>query len=385
MSELQMLRTSERAGFKKCPWAWEKAYLDGLQPTQGSVGALWFGTGIHLALAEWYIPGTERGVNPVETWIKYCDDQFHMTKTIRDNEEAEWIDTKKLGTAMLEGYLELYGEDEDWEIIAPEQRFSALIPNPDNPEEPIVNYVGTFDGVYRHRKTNRLHLIDHKTAGVIKTNHLFNDEQAGSYVTVAEHSLRAQGLIGPKEKIWGITYNFLRKAIPNDDRPKNPQGLYTNKPTKGHYIAQFTELFGDTVDIESGLEWGKLSVAKLQAIAEEEDLVIYGEPSKNQGTVNFLREDVRRTTAEKRNMIRRIGEEAQVMARVASGDIPAWKTPAEHCAWCQFKDLCAIDEQDGDTDDFIKYTYKVVDPYADHRDGAENSKTSLDNNKKAGI
>lgn len=383
MSELQMLRTSERASFKKCPWAWEQSYVRGLQPRQGTVGALWFGTGIHLALAEWYIPGKVRGTDPVETWIKYCDDQFHMIKTIRDDEEPEWIEAKALGTAMLEGYLEEYGDDDDWEIIAPEQRFSAIIPHPET-DEPIVNYVGTFDGVFRQISTGYLYLMDHKTAGVIKTNHLFSDEQAGSYLTVAEHSLRAQGLIGKKEKIRGILYNFLRKTIPTDDRPKNPQGLYTNRPNKVHYIQQFTEEFNDTVDVETGLEWGKLSLAKLQAIAEEENVVVYGEPSKNQGTPSFVRETVVRTKAEKKRMIKRIGEEAMVMSMARHAGLPILKSPGEHCSWCQFKDLCQVDEQAGDTDDFIKYTYKVVDPYFDHRGGAENSKTSLANNRKAG-
>lgn len=383
-SELQMLRTSERAGFKKCPWAWERAYVDGLQPTQGNLGALWFGTGIHLALAEWYIPGDVRGTNPVVTWEKYCDDEYKTVKSIRDDGEAEWIDAKKLGTAMLEGYLAEYGYDDDWEIIAPEQRFSAIIPHPET-GKPIVNYVGTFDGVLRQKSTGYIYLMDHKTAGVIKTNHLFNDEQAGSYLTVAEHSLREQGLIGKKEKIRGILYNFLRKTIPTDDRPKNPQGLYTNKPNKIHYVKQFTEAFDDTVDIESGLEWNKLSLAKLQAIAEEEDIVVYGEVSKNQGSPVFHREIVRRTKAEKKRMIKRIGEEAMVMSMSRHAGLPILKSPGEHCSWCQFKDLCAIDEQAGDTEDFIKYTYKVVDPYLDHRDGAENSKTSLANNKKAGV
>lgn len=381
-SELQMLRTSERATFKRCPWAWEQSYIHGLQPTQGNLGALWFGTGIHLAMAEWYIPGSKRGTDPVITWEKYCDDEYRTVKSIRDDGEAEWIDAKKLGTAMLKGYLAEYGEDDDWEIIAPEQRFSAVVPHPDT-GKPIVKYVGTFDGVFRQKSTGYLYLMDHKTAGVIRTNHLFNDEQAGSYLTVAEHSLREQGLIGKKEKIRGILYNFLRKTVPNDDRPKNPDGLYTNKPTKAHYAAQLAEEFGP-VDEVSGLEWMKLSLSALQETARDEGIEVYGEVSKNQGTPVFHREVVRRTKAEKKRMIRRIGEEAIVMGMARDGSLPILKSPGEHCSWCQFKDLCAVDEQAGDTEDFMKYTYKVVDPYSDHRDGAENSKTSLVNNKKAG-
>lgn len=382
MAEIQMLRTSERAAFKRCPWAWNKAYREGLVPKAEQAGALWFGTGIHLALAEWYIPGVKRGKDPVETWLEYCDEQFRTVKTISENEE-EWVDAKELGIEMLTNYIKEYGNDDKWEVIGPEQRFSALIPRPGT-SDPIRNFVGTFDGVYRQRDTGRLHLIDHKTAAQIKTNHLFNDEQAGGYVMVAEHALKQQGLIGPKERIWGITFNFLRKAKANDDRPKNPKGLFTNKPTKAHFIKQLSDEFGG-VDEVSGLEWSKLSLAAMQEVAETEGIVVYGEVSKNQGTPLFHREDVRRTSAEKKRMIKRIGEEGVVMDAVDRGELPILKTPADHCAWCQFKDLCSIDEQNGDTEEFTKFSFNVVDPYHDHRDNAVNSKTSLTSKKSAGV
>ena len=69
-----MLRTSERNLFKRCQWAWERNYIDRLENANRFSPALWFGTGIHLALEKWYIPGAERGVHPVETWKAYCDE-----------------------------------------------------------------------------------------------------------------------------------------------------------------------------------------------------------------------------------------------------------------------------------------------------------------------
>lgn len=379
MTNLQMLRTSERGQFKRCPWAWDKSYRQGLRLKQEQVGPLWLGTGIHLALAEWYIPGRKRGRHPLETWEEYCDNEYTKLKADIDGEEA-WVDSKALGIEMLTNYLKKWGEDEEWEIIAPEQRFSVNVEHPNRKGTAIRNFVGTFDGVYRNLATGKLHLMDHKTAAQIKTAHLFNDEQAGGYVTVAEYSLKKQGLIKPKEEIWGITFNFLRKGFSTDDRPKNPDGLFTNKPTKSHYIAQLSEAFGPE-DEESGMAWDKLSLKALEEAANAEGMVVYGEVSKNQGTPLFHREEVRRTRTEKRRMLQRIGEEAVMMDAVDSGLLPLLKTPADHCSWCQFKDLCSLDEQGGDVDEFRKFTYNVTDPYSDHREGATNSKTSLADNK----
>ena len=68
MTELPLLRQSERAQFKRCNWAWYQSYVLGLQPLSEQKDAAEFGTMFHVALAEYYIPGTERGPHPAETW-----------------------------------------------------------------------------------------------------------------------------------------------------------------------------------------------------------------------------------------------------------------------------------------------------------------------------
>ena len=63
MSEV-MLRTSERNLFKRCQWAWEREYIDRLKVNGRESIALWFGTGIHLAMEHWYIPGRRGAPTP---------------------------------------------------------------------------------------------------------------------------------------------------------------------------------------------------------------------------------------------------------------------------------------------------------------------------------
>ena len=76
-----VLRTSERKQFKECQWKWERNYVDRLQNKYDNGTALWFGTGIHLALEKYYIPGTERGADPVETWTQYVNDTRGDTRS----------------------------------------------------------------------------------------------------------------------------------------------------------------------------------------------------------------------------------------------------------------------------------------------------------------
>ena len=65
------------------------------------------------------------------------------------------------------------------------------------------------------------------------------------------------------------------------------------------------------------------------------------------------------------------------MHAIRGGLLPITKAPGDHCAWCDFRDLCDVDEQGGDVEDYAKAAFRRRDPYADHRIGAANSKTSV--------
>jgi hypothetical protein len=89
-----------------------------------------------------------------------------------------------------------------------------------------------------------------------------------------------------------------------------------------------------------------------------------------------MRHYVGRTFKERQRQIVRISEEARVMGMVRDGSLPLLKTPQRDCNWCQYFDMCEIDES-GDTEAvkyFVESTMKQADPYHDHRDGVENSK-----------
>lgn len=372
-----MLRTSERRSFKRCPAQWWWGYREGLKPKGSEKTPLWFGTGVHLALAEWYLPGTKRGPHPAETFEKYAGDSLHTVKIADADEEtvAAYEDGKTLGIAMLDGYVERYGTDPQWHFIQAEQTFSLDIPWPadgrqqvfevdlvDGAPPLLVVYKGTFDGVYRDLSTERIELLETKTAKAIQVTHLPLDDQAGSYWAVASHTLRAQNLIGPKEKIAGVNYNFLRKALP-DERPKDAEGYATNKPVKAHYVEALTG-----VDNWTAAELSKKKLDELDSIAAANFIVVLGERSKSQPLPLFYREMVNRTTAERKTQLRRIQDEAVHMQAVRERLLPVVKNPTRDCAFdCDFYQMCELQERGGNWEDFKRVAYRVQDPYADHR------------------
>lgn len=330
---IQMLRTSERGTFKRCPQAWDWGNNQGLAAKRDS-NPLWFGQGIHIALAEWYQKGAARGPHPADTWEDFCADEERFIPTEYDEDERKYVDAKELGIAMMEGYVEHYGDDEQWDVIATEQTFRLLIADPRQLRAPgeklkaLVRYVGTFDGVYRDTDTGEIFLMEHKTAAGIQTEHLPLDDQAGSYWMAAGRVLRKQGLIGPKEHIAGITYNFMRKALP-DDRPKNAKGEALNKD---------------------------------------------GSVSKRQSPANFLREVTWRSAEERATMERRIQAEALHMEAFRKGLLPMYKRPSRDCQWmCEFYKMCLLDEAGADVEEYKEAVYRKRDPYADHRENRKSA------------
>jgi hypothetical protein len=320
MSELPELHTSERRSFKHCWQQWYWAYRMGLKPKGETPDALWFGIGVHYALAEWYRKGKKRGPHPADTFEQYCSDELREIKaslpTNREwYDEPRYEDARTLGTAMLVAYVDLYQNDPDWYVIAVEQPFRVNLMRDGTPE---AIFASTFDGVYRDEGDGEIYLMEHKTAAQIMTSYLVLDDQAGAYWAVASQVLRSQGVLKSKEEIAGITYNFLRKSMP-DDRPKDAQGNSLNQD---------------------------------------------GSVSKRQPAAAFVREIITRNSREQATQLDRIAQEAALMNMVRSGELPVIKNPSRDCTWCTFFDMCKLHEMGGSAWlEYAEATFIQENPY----------------------
>jgi hypothetical protein len=328
-SEVPILRTSERKDFKRCMQRWEWAWRWGLKGKGRPADPLWFGIGVHESLANWYPTGRKRGIHPAEYWANWAKgEETYVKASLASSDrwsDDEWTDATQLGIAMLEGYVDLYGNDPAWEVIAPEQTFQIEIPTRSG-NGTLVNYCGTFDLVYRDLTDDTIWLGEHKTGKQISISHLSLDDQAGGYWAIASKILRHKGVLRKGDVIAGIMYNFLKKAKP-DVRPKNAQGQALNKD---------------------------------------------GSVSKNQPTPLFLRHKVDRTRGERATQLRRIQSEATWMRAARKNPELIIKTPTRDCSWdCSFFDMCELQEKGGA--DWMEYRdamYTMQDPYADHRKSA---------------
>src|SRR5262249_29964073 len=142
------------------------------------------------------------------------------------DELPKFEDAAELGPAMLDNYIEEYGRDDSWDVISTEHPFKVQLTRDG---EPVAVFASRWDGVYRDEADRgKVKLMEHKTAAQIATAYLELDPQGGAYWAVASTVLRAEGVLGPREKIVEITYNFLRKTK-GDDRPRDEGGAYLNQ------------------------------------------------------------------------------------------------------------------------------------------------------------
>lgn len=321
--DLPLVNTSARKCFRRCPRQWVWSYVDGLQVRGDQADALWLGTGVHLALAEWYQPGYKRGQHPARTFEKWADGEVRYVRSyLGENfEDAVWEDAVELGTAMLENYIDEYGKDPDWYIIAIEQQFKVKLTYQG---DDIAWFFGTFDGVLRLRSDRRVYLIEHKTAGQISLPYLVLDDQAGGYWAVATRVLRARGVLRSDEYIAGIIYNFLRKAKP-DDRPQDESGQYLNKD---------------------------------------------GSVSRRQPPPYFTREIVERSPAELRSTLLRLKDEVYLMNLVRNGELPIIKNTTRECTFCEFFHMCQLHERGGEAWRTLAAEYNRRDPYENYTKSA---------------
>jgi hypothetical protein len=323
------MRTSERAGLRRCFWQHGLVWEQGWRPNRPKT-ALWLGTGIHIALAKFYCyPGFDRGPHPADTFEAWAENEVRATwyQEDADDERIKSGDAVQMGIDMLEQYIEFYGDDTDLEILAREQDFQVLIPAlaGSHKGEPYVEYDGTWDGAIRFRKSRQVAVFEHKTTTGIGNRDLALDDQAGSYLLVAYEVLREMGAINSREEIAGIYYNFLRKAF-RDERPQDADGLRLNKD---------------------------------------------GTVSKRQPEKLFMRHMEVRFPQEHNNQMKRIVQEAWLRNELRAGRIPRIKNtitlPGPNaCKSCPVYEVCRAHEQGGDWRALLEAGYHQEDPYAAH-------------------
>lgn len=322
MTNLPVIRQSERVDFKRCMKKWFWRWRKGLVPKAQDYGALTLGTWMHTALEHRY---TSKRRLSLEQW-------FHTTADIGLSEalaaevppyqldKAEGLRT--LGIGMAKGYDLKYGDDTDIRPIGAEIPLEFSIANAAG--EVIAVHRLKPDLLYRDQH-NYIWLLENKTAKSISLEHLLIDDQARGYAAMSELALKNAGYLKPNDQVRGVTYNFLRKIMP-DERPKDEQGRSLNK---------------------NG------TVSKQQRVPEfVRHPVVLSPKAKVQALLHIQREAITIT---------------QMTLGIRAGEINPdrlMKTPHKSCpTLCEFFTMCVSEEQGGDHKRMAREMFNRRDPY----------------------
>ncbi len=336
MRELPLIRSHERMDYKRCQKKWHWKWRRGLVLRKKSFGALDLGTWVHSAFEAWYVPGDRRYGKLYDHFNEAAEsaiaDAVNADAPSYEIEKAEELAV--LGEAMCKSYAEHYENDRDVIVIGTEIPLEFTFP--DSRGRLAAKHLLKPDMVYQKRSKGTFHLMENKTAATLgRTEHLVIDDQARPYGAMAERALRQAGVLGRKEVLSGITYNYLRKAFP-DLRLKDAEGNSLNRD---------------------------------------------GSISKKQPAPLFLRKEVTLTAEAKRRTLERLRRETLKITAVAQ-EIrdrtldPALldKTPHHSCPkFCDYFAMCTSEEQGGDVSTFENTMYTRQNPY-DYADTTEEPK-----------
>ena len=323
---LPQLRTSERTTFERCRFLWYQNYVLARRPNIDRP-PLRFGTLIHGALAAYYKPGKKRGPNPALTFERLYEADAKVAGEFgfKIEEDEVWADAAELGPAMLKNYVDHWGADDEWEVLATEYPFRLKIKH----EIPFY-YVGVVDGVWRHLPTKKVWMPDHKTTKGIERHprYLLLDEQAGSYWVFGLEAIYRAGLIPRSTRLSGMMFNFLRKAPP-DERPRDNGGNYLNKDgsISGKQPAPYFDrksVFRDEKDRAS--VYDRVQKQWKQIYAARQSAATFGENS------DLIYKNATKFT----------------------------------CQGCSAFDICEAHEIKSDWEELMKATTQKWDPYAQH-------------------
>ena len=248
--KVAVIRTSDRGQFKSCRrrWALQSHMRRNLEPKQAA-SPLWFGTGIHYALEEYFNPHSElptkrsseifrlyvlatqmQGRQQLpDTW----EEEQEMGVAMLDYFEDCWLQTRNpLKTFVFNGVPQL---EINFQIDIP---FDVKAHFPDSPYDRAI-YSGTIDRVTIDEE-GRIWLVDYKTAKSPKTSHFANDPQVTAYCWAASEMY-------PDHEIAGMIYWQFAKVAPKPPEPLKSGKISTaanQKTTRPLYRQALINAYG---------------------------------------------------------------------------------------------------------------------------------------------
>jgi hypothetical protein len=394
------LHNSDRGSFLRCRryWDWNSPSRNNLSLRADIHGVntdLWFGTGIHWALEQFYQPGLRH--DPVESWTTWFDVQWRggtvteewldrvydlnprpvgpsglggpelyivrgLEDILPDADGDKFDELRELGVRMMTFYKEYAEVNDGFEVLVVEHDFSIPIWDYDNDcilktvdlREHSPNYGaslevhnrGRMDAIWS-KPNGKLGVIDHKTSSRIDEDFfekLDTDEQVTSYLYAAEVEAKYYDLPYAGEQMEECIYNVLRKAF-----PKPPTVV------RGGLFSVDRKEESCTYD---------MLIAWMQ---EQDPPVLYDSLSeKHQGYVDWLRDlgaeqfIIRKNVRRNRHQLQAAGYLMYQQAMdMLQPDVRIYRNMTNDfkCLGCQFRAPCLAKDDGGDWEQLIADNY----------------------------
>lgn len=380
------IHASDVSSFLRCRryWNWTSPSRNNLRTKAAVSGVnpnLWFGTGIHWSLEQYYHPLLRR--DPVEAWQTWFHLQWYggdveasfLEMTYDNNplpqadgtfkirglqdilpqyDEEEYFGYRDLGTGMMEFYKTYSQEHDDFDIIATESVFSVPLgfetvdireDSPNYGKRIEVHARGKRDTIIYWPHRNAFGVRDHKTAAKVDEDYfskLDSDPQVSTYLWASREEARINDL--PWKKINECLYEVLRKKA-----PKPPTVLKSGLPSVSRADESATaKMFSDFIEEHNLQVW-------------------YDINDKAQSYYNFLvtegdkRFIERKTTFRSEAYLDNVGNQLAAIAKeMLSPDLALYPryTNDNNCLKCAFRAPCLAMQDNSDHQFIIDNNYE---------------------------
>lgn len=396
------IHNSDRASFKACRRKWDysspaRQSLTVRADIHGVNKPMWFGTGIHWSLEQYYHPMLRR--DPVESWKTWFDIQWRggivteewldrvydlnpqmvdrsttlgkdpralykvhgLEDILPETEDSEFDELLELGIQMMTFYKDYAARHDGFEVLFTEHDFSIPIwdyannriltavdkrvQSPNYGKVLEVHARGRMDGIWQ-KPNGKLGIIDHKTAGKLDPDleeKLESDEQITTYLWAAQLEANYYDLPHKGEPLEEVIYNVLRKAYPTEPTElKN--GMFS--------VARETE--STTYEILSA--WINRNMPGVPLSEKQQYYLDY---LQEVGEEQFIiRRPTRRNQEQLRNAGIRIYLESLDMLEDEIRIYPNFRGDWS-CMKCPFRPPCLATEQGSDSQQLINDNYAI--------------------------